>query len=50
MLELVSEYVGANTFCVTQVTDGQHSIHTHVFNRNKVLVDAGVTLFLEDAY
>ncbi|MRH42065.1 hypothetical protein GH741_05175 [Aquibacillus halophilus] len=50
MLELVSEYIGTNTFCVTQTTDEQHSILTHVFNRNTVLFDAGDTLFLEDAY
>ncbi|MGJ9381840.1 hypothetical protein [Salipaludibacillus sp. CF4.18] len=50
MLELVSEYIGTNTFCVTQITDKHHSILTHVFNRNKVLFDAGTTLFLEDAY
>lgn len=50
MLKLVSEYIGTNTFCVTQITDKYHSILTHVFNRNKVLFDAGVTLFIEDSY
>jgi hypothetical protein len=50
MLDLIGQYIGVNTICITQFGDHKHSILTHVFNKKDSLFHVGDQLNLEDAY
>jgi hypothetical protein len=50
LLRVISNYIGTNTFCISQTNDERLSIITHVFNRNTVLFNTGDSLYLEEAY
>jgi hypothetical protein len=50
IFEMLSEFIGTNTFCLTKTNDQVNSLILHVFNRNHVLFEEGTKVNLDDAY
>lgn len=49
IFEVLSQFIGVNTFCVTKLEETTSQI-TSVFNRDEILIEKGNSLILEHAY